>query len=128
MGSMYLIRSLLETYTHEYIDHFTKFENDIYRMKGVARERTKRNQKLRELLFNHIKVHLKQHFPSYEEEIELVEITFTENNNTAATKIINFYIHSQTQVPDYHELLDAWKKVSKIVFCLDEILYERKTQ
>jgi len=125
MSSMYLIRSLLETYTHEYIDYFAKDKNREFRLKGVARERTKRNQKLRELLFNHIKNHLKEFYPQYEEEIELLEITFTENNNTAATRIINFYIHSQTQIPDYQELLDAWKKVSKILKCLDEILYSR---
>ncbi|MGG4212650.1 hypothetical protein [Paenibacillus sp. FSL L8-0638] len=125
MGSMYLIRSLLETYTHEYIDHFVKDENREYRLKNVARERTKRKQKLRELLYNNIKNHLKEFYPQYEEEIELLEVTFTDNNNTAATRIINFYIHSQTQVPDYHELLDAWKKVSTILKCLDEVLHLR---
>ncbi|SEN67270.1 hypothetical protein [Bacillus subtilis] len=123
MGSMYLIRSLLETYTHEYIDYFVKDDMKEYRIKGVARERTKRSQKLRELIYNNIKDHLKKFYPQYEEEIELIEITFTENNNAAATRIINFYIHSQTQVPDYQELLDAWKKVSTILKCLDEILF-----
>jgi hypothetical protein len=127
MSSMYLIRSLLETYTHEYIDYFVTLDDVVYRMKGVARERTKRNQKLRELLFDYIKIHLKQAFPHYEEEIELIDVTFTKNNSTAATKIINFYIHSQTQIPDFHELLDAWKKVSKILNCLDEVLYKRMT-
>ncbi|RRJ63330.1 hypothetical protein EHV15_10675 [Paenibacillus oralis] len=121
MGSMYLIRSLLETYTHEYIDHFVRQDGEM-KLKGIAKERTKRNQRLRELLFDHIKIHLKKSFPYYEEEIELIDVTFTENNSTAATKIINFYIHSQTQVPDYHELLDCWKKVSMILNCLDEIL------
>jgi hypothetical protein len=123
MGSMYLIRSLLETYTHEYIDYFVKDDKREYRIKGVARARTKRNQRLRELLYNNIKEHLKKFYPHYEEEIELIEITFTENNNTSATRIINFYIHSQTQVPDYQELLDAWKKVSTILKCIDEILF-----
>ncbi|WP_225230811.1 ICP22 family protein [Cytobacillus stercorigallinarum] len=123
MGSMYLIRSLLETYTHEYIDYFVKNDKIEYRIKGVARDRTKRKQKLRELLYNNIKEHLKKFYPEFEEEIELIEITFTENNNAAATRIINFYIHSQTQVPDYQELLDSWKKVSAILKCLDEILF-----
>lgn len=125
MSSMYLIRSLLETYTHEYIDHFVKDENRDKRIKGVPKERVKRTQTLKELLYNSIKIHLKEYFPEFGEEIELLEITFTDNNNAAATKIINFYIHSQTQVPDYLELLDAWKKVSAILKCLDEILYTR---
>ncbi|GGP11245.1 hypothetical protein [Oceanobacillus neutriphilus] len=126
MGSMYLIRSLLETYTHEYIDYFVKDDKKEYRIKGIARDRTKRNQKLRELIYNNIKDHLKKFYPQYEEEIELIEITFTENNNAATTRIINFYIHSQTQVPDFQELLDAWKKVSTILKCLDEILFTNK--
>ncbi|MGG3308376.1 hypothetical protein ABER23_13200 [Paenibacillus lautus] len=121
MGSMYLIRSLLETYTHEYIDYFVRQDGEI-RLKGVAKDRTKRTQNLRELIFDPIKIHLKKSFSHYEEQIELIDVTFTENNNTAATKIINFYIHSQTQVPDYHELLDCWKKVSMILNCLDDIL------
>lgn len=126
MSSMYLIRSLLETYTHEYIDHFLKEDKRENKIKGVAKERTKRNQKLRELMYNNIKEHLSKCYPQYEEVIELIEITFTKNNNAAATRIINFYIHSQTQVPDYHELLDAWRKVSTILKCLDEIMSEDK--
>lgn len=124
MASMYLIRSLLETYTHEYIDHFIRIKSGRYKMKGVAKERKKR-QELRELLFSDIKNHLKSCYPVYEEEIDLLEVTFTENNNTAATRIINFYVHSQTQVPDYQELLDAWRKVSPILNCLDGILNNR---
>ncbi|KJK29872.1 hypothetical protein TY89_15600, partial [Paenibacillus polymyxa] len=121
MGSMYLVRSLLETYTHEYIDYFVHQDGEN-RLKGVAKDRTKRNQTLRELIFDPIKIHLKKSFPQYEEQIELIDVTFTENNNTAVTRIINFYIHSQTQTPDYQELLDCWKKVSMILDCLDDIL------
>ncbi|MDD9787526.1 hypothetical protein PVK02_02340, partial [Bacillus subtilis] len=69
MGSMYLIRSFLETYTHEYIDYFVKDDMKENRIKGVARERTKRSQKLRELIYNNIKDHLKKFYPQYEEEI-----------------------------------------------------------
>lgn len=122
MASMYLIRSLLETYTHEYIDYFIKDRNKP--MKGVSRERKNREDKLKDLLYSNIKNHLKEYFLKYKEEIGLLDITFTDNNNTAITRIINYYIHAQSQIPDIQEILDAWKKVSKIIYCLDEILAE----
>lgn len=128
MAAMYLIRSLLETYTHEYIDHFVDCSDQEQRIKGVAKVRSKRNQKLRDLIYNNIKDHLTKFYAEFDEEIKLIEVMFSENNNTSITKIINFYIHSQTQVPDYLELLDAWKKVSSILKCMDDILYKKTLQ
>lgn len=129
MSTMFLIRALLETYTNVYIDHFIA-RDDEKRIKNVPRDRKDRekNKKLRDLLFDHIRHHLSHNFPEYNDVSKLLEVTFTKNNNTATSSIINYYIHSHESesIPDTSELLDCWKKVSSIVSCLDEILFNEE--
>jgi hypothetical protein len=119
--SMYLLRSLLESYVNEYIDCFAG-KNDEYKMKGISPKREKRTKKLRELLFDDIYNHLKDVIKDHSTTFELIKVTFTENNNTATTQIINHYVHSATHYPGSSEILDAWKKISTIVSTLDILL------
>ncbi|MEC1723080.1 hypothetical protein [Schinkia azotoformans] len=124
ISSMYLIRSLLESYVNEYIDTFASLPIDHeLKMKGIANARNKRKGKeLQELIYTHIKGHLKDIIKDYAETYELIEVTFSKNNNTSAMKIINYHIHSSTDVPEKNEILEAWKKISIIINTLDKLL------
>jgi hypothetical protein len=132
IASMYLIRSLLETYVNEYIDHFSSLsKTDNYKMRNISsnrKEREKKNMKLQDLIYNHIKNHLKSNFEEYSETYELIETAFSNNNNTSTMKIINYHIHSSTDYPDETEILNAWKKISVIINTLDKILAEHAGQ
>jgi hypothetical protein len=121
VASMYLLRSLLESYVNEYIDCFAS-RNDELRMKGISPKREKRTKKLRELLYDDIYIHLKDVIQHYSTTYELIKVTFTENNNTATTQIINHYVHSSTNYPDSSEILDAWQKINTIISSLDILL------
>ncbi|ALZ62710.1 hypothetical protein FORC13_3649 [Bacillus cereus] len=127
ISTMYLIRSLLETYVNEYIDYFAALgrENSL-KMKGINANREKRNKTLRELIFNDIYNHLKNVIQSYSATYELINVVFTENNNTSVMQIINYYIHSASHYPDKAEIIEAWMKISTILHTLDELLYKNK--
>src|SRR5579875_890384 len=126
ISSMYLIRSLLESYVNDYIDTFASLPRDHkYRMTGINNKREKRKGKeLQELIYDHIKNHLKHTIDDYAETHQLIEVTFSKNNNTSAMKIINFHIHSSTHYPDKNEILEAWSKISTVINTLDLLLGE----
>ncbi|MFF2855577.1 hypothetical protein ACFVSH_13145, partial [Peribacillus sp. NPDC058002] len=123
--SMYLIRSLLESYVNEYIDLFTALPREHeFKMKGIAGTREKRKGKeLQDLIYNHIKNHLKETIRDSETS-DLIEVTFSKSNNISATKILNYYIHSSTNYPSRDEVLSAWSKISQILNTLDKLLGE----
>lgn len=124
ISSMYLIRSLLESYVNEYIDKYASLPSDHpYRMKGIPKTRIQRTGKeLQDLIYTHIKGHLRDTIKDYAETYELIEVSFSKNNNTSAMKIINYHIHSSTDVPERNEILEAWQKISVIINTLDLLL------
>ncbi|MCQ6565364.1 hypothetical protein ACQVPC_02915 [Bacillus mycoides] len=127
IATMYLIRSLLETYVNEYIDYFAALDREnSLKMKGINANREKRNKTLRELIFNDIYNHLKNVIQNYSVTYELINVVFTENNNTSVMQIINYYIHSASHYPDRAEIVEAWMKISTILHTLDELLYKNK--
>jgi hypothetical protein len=127
ISTMYLIRSLLETYVNEYIDYFASLNRDNnLKMKGINANREKRNKTLRELILNDIYNHLKNVIQDYSVTYELIHVVFTENNNTSVMQIINYYIHSASHYPDRAEIVEAWMKISTILRTLDELLYKNK--
>jgi hypothetical protein len=129
ISSMYLIRSLLETYVNEYIEFFAGLDRtNIYKMKNINPNREKRNKPLRDLIYSDIYIHLKDVIKSYSETYNLINIAFSENNNTSAMQIINFHIHSNKHYPDKNEILEAWKKISTLVITLDTLLAEYNGQ
>lgn len=128
ISAMFLIRALLETYTHEYIDYFANLPNhNQLKMKNIAKDRTKRNKSLQEYLYSDIYNHLKNVLEKYPETYELINTTLSNNNNTALTQIINHHIHSGINFPDEKEVLNAWSKAFIIINTLDEVLYDYKT-
>ncbi|WAA10301.1 hypothetical protein [Fervidibacillus albus] len=129
ISAMFLIRALLESYTHTYIDYFANLPNDNpLRMKGVPKNRSKRNKSLQKLLYEDIYNHLKNELKDYEETYEMIHTTLSDNNNTALTQIINHHIHSSKNFPDKKEVLNAWSKAYIIINTLDEILFEYKSK
>lgn len=127
ISTMYLIRSLLETYVNEYIDYFAALDREnSLKMKGINANREKRNKTLRELIFNDIYNHLKNVIQDYSMTYELINVVFTENNNTSVMQIINYYIHSASHYPDRAEIVEAWMKISTILRTLDALLYKHK--
>jgi hypothetical protein len=121
VATMFLLRSLLESYVNDYIDCFASKNNEL-KMKGISPKREKRNKKLRELLYDDIYTHLKNVIKDYASTYELIRVTFTENNNAATTQIINHYVHSATNYPDSSEILDTWQKISTVISSLDTLL------
>jgi hypothetical protein len=127
VSAMFLIRALLEAYTHAYIDFFANLPYDSrLKMKNIAKDRSKRNKSLQDLLFTDIYNHLKNVLDKYPETYELINATLSNNNNTALTQIINYHIHSGIDFPDKGEVLNAWSKAHSIINTLDEILYDYK--
>ncbi|MGG3943386.1 hypothetical protein ABEV54_18325 [Peribacillus psychrosaccharolyticus] len=126
ISSMFLIRTLLESYVHEYIDTFASLPHDHkYKMTHITNKREKREGlKLQDLLHNNIKNHLKDKIKDYSETHQLIEVTFSKNNNTSALQIINFHVHSSTHYPDKNEILEAWHKISTVINTLDKLLGE----
>lgn len=124
ISSMYLVRSLLESYVNEYIDTFASLpRGHKFKMSNISNKREKRRGKeLQELIYFHIKHHLKETIDDYAETHELIEVSFSKNNNTSAMKIINFHIHSSTHYPDNSEILEAWSKISTVINTLDSLL------
>ncbi|MGG3939535.1 hypothetical protein [Anoxybacillus kestanbolensis] len=129
VSAMYLIRSILETYVHEYIDYFASLDrHHQYKMKNIPPQREKRKKSLRELIFDDIYNHLKNVIQDYANTYELIYVTFTDNNKASAMQIINYYIHSGTHYPDQSELLEAWSKISTVIETLDELLAKNAGQ
>lgn len=129
IASMYLIRSLLESYVNEYIDFFASLEREhLLKMKNINPKREKRNKKLRELIYDDIYNHLKHVINDYSETYELIHVVFTDNNTTSIMQIINFHVHSNTHYPDKIEILEAWQKVSTVITTLDKLLHENAGQ
>ncbi|MBU9714125.1 hypothetical protein [Evansella tamaricis] len=125
IASIFLIRSFLETYVNDYIDHFAALNrSNSSKMKNINPNREKRTKKLRELLYDDIYNHLKITLERFPETYNLIHVTFTENNKTSTIQIINFYIHSGGDYPDPKEILEAWQKISSIVKTLDYLLAE----
>lgn len=124
VSAMFLIRALLEAYTHTYLDFFSSLsKNNNMRLNGIPRRREKRKKSLQDLLYQDIKNHLKFVIDDYSDTYELIETSLSNNNNTALTQIINYFIHSTTNTPDSNEILEAWKKIVPIINTLDEVLY-----
>jgi len=130
IASMFLIRTILETYVNDYIDFFASLERENpFRMTHISNERSKRSGKtLRELIYDNIYNHLKNTIKGHAETYELIHTTFTDNNNTSTMQIIHFYIHSAATYPDKSEILEAWKKISQIISSLDTLLFENAGQ
>jgi len=126
ISTMFLIRSLLESYVHEYIDLFASLPKEHkFKMTHIGSSREKRKGKeLQDLIYNHIKNHLKDTIDGHAETYELIEVTFSKNNNTSAMKILNYHIHSSTHYPDKNEILEAWSKISTIINTMDYLLDE----
>uniref|UniRef100_A0A7U3YD34 ParB/Sulfiredoxin domain-containing protein n=1 Tax=Geobacillus sp. (strain Y4.1MC1) TaxID=581103 RepID=A0A7U3YD34_GEOS0 len=129
ISSMYLIRSILETYVHKYIDYFASLDrHHPYKMKNIPPQRDKRRKELKNLIYEDIYNHLKNVIQDYADTYELIRVTFTDNNQASAMQIINYYIHSGTDYPDSIELLEAWNKISTIIKTLDELLAKHADQ
>lgn len=129
ISSMFLIRTLLETYVNDYIDYFASLDrSEQFKLKNISSDRSKRKKTLRELIFQDIYLHLKDVVGGYPETYELIQATFTDNNNTSTMQIIHFYVHSAATFPDSREILDAWKKISQIITTLDILLSEHSGQ
>ena len=94
-------------------------------MKGRATARPTRKQTLQELYRDHIGAHLKNNFPEYDEQVKLIETALSKSNDQSSlTKTLNFMVHSQKNIPDITELVEAWIKIKCIVEAIDNILYE----
>lgn len=125
LSTQFLLRTMMETYGHEYVDYFTNLNyKDPKKMKAIPSERKNRKQTVNEIYFNFIQVHMKKHFPKFHEQAELINVSLTTNNNSSLMEILNFHIHSQNHLPDTRELLEAWIKIAAIVESIDEILFE----
>ncbi|MYL50288.1 hypothetical protein GLV98_12390 [Halobacillus litoralis] len=119
ISSIFLIRSLLESYVHVYIDEHLK--DGLPKVKGVAKQRDKRKD-LRELLLQ-IKSHLETHYEVHAEIPMLIhEISNKSDNNNPMTSLINFYVHSTISFPEKRTVIDSWIKTGPIIQCLDSIL------
>ncbi|HAP3760969.1 TPA: hypothetical protein IUT60_001065 [Enterococcus faecalis] len=127
LATQYLLRSLMEVYGHEYVDYFANIDyTDSRKMKSIAKERIKRNQTVNQIYADFISKHIKENYPIYAEQAELIEVSLSKNNNSSLMRILNFMIHSQNHIPDSIELVEAWCKVKSIVEAIDFILYEVK--
>lgn len=126
LSTQYLLRALMEVYGHEYVDYFIELDKgDPKKMKGIAKARPKRKQTLQELYRDHIGAHLKNNFPEYDEQVKLIETALSKSNDQSSlTKTLNFMVHSQKNIPDITELVEAWIKIKCIVEAIDNILYE----
>lgn len=117
----------MEVYGHEYVDYFANIDyTDSRKMKSIAKERIKRNQTVNQIYADFISKHIKENYPIYAEQAELIEVSLSKNNNSSLMRILNFMIHSQNHIPDSIELVEAWCKVKSIVEAIDFILYEVK--
>lgn len=128
ISSIFLIRSLLETYTHVYIEEFgyKREKNDPLFIKGLPKYIS--NKPLNDILRDYIVPHLNNKIkcPEISQKIEIV--TSKQNENIPITQVLNYYIHTN-QVPPSHEVvLNAWKDISIIINKLDEILSKEAGQ
>lgn len=129
VSSMFLIRTILETYVNDYIDYFASLDRfDPLKLKNISSDRNKRTKTLRLLIFEDIYNHLKNTVQKFPETYELIQTTFTDNNNTSTMQIIHFHVHSAATIPDSVEILDAWRKISHIIKSLDILLSENVGQ
>ena len=127
VSSMFLIRTLLETYVNEYIDYFASLDRtNPFKLKNISPIRSKRTKTLKELVFTDIYNHLRYTIEDFPETYELIQTTFTDNNNTSTIQIIHFHVHSASTIPEGAEILDAWQKISQILKTLDELLSRHK--
>lgn len=123
LATQYLLRSLMEVYGHEYVDYFANINHlDGRRMKSIAKERIKRKQTVNQIYAQFISNHIKDNYPQFTEQAELIDVSLSENNNSSLMRILNFMIHSQNHIPDGMELVEAWCKIKSIVEALDSIL------
>lgn len=129
LATQYLLRTLMEVYGHEYVDYFANLDyKNPRKMKSIAKERIKRTQTVKQLYTDYISDHIKENYPMYGEQAELIDISLSENNNSSLMRILNFMIHSQNHVPDSMELVEAWCKIKSIVEAIDAILYQVKQE
>ncbi|WP_429951087.1 hypothetical protein [Enterococcus sp. AZ101] len=127
LATQYLLRSLMEVYGHEYVDYFANIDHkDSRKMKSIAKERIKRTQTVNRLYADFISNHIKENYPIYAEQAELIDVSLSENNNSSLMRILNFMVHSQNHIPDSIELVEAWCKIKSIIEAIDSILYQVK--
>jgi len=129
ISSMYLLRSVLESYVHEYIDLFANLDyNNSLKLSGINGSRSKRNKELSKLLTDHIAIHLQKDAINEEAMGDFIINTFASTNNTSLNKILNHYIHSHTAGPEDSEILSAWEKIHSIINVLDKLIISNSGQ